>query len=100
MPAGLALIDEMPEANAAAPVLECGRDPGHSGGNVAGMGRAADLVVDDADRVALAAQSQHGAYEIRAAWAENPGSAQDRVTRAGGLHCQFAGKLAAAIDAG
>ena len=48
-------------------------------GEVAGERRAAELVVDDAQRVALAGEAEHGRDEVPAVAAEQPGGADDRV---------------------
>jgi len=63
------------------------------------MGRTAELVPDDAKRVAVAPEPQHRAHEVAAAGAEHPGGAQDRVARAGRDHRLLAGKLGPAIGA-
>ena len=50
-----------------------------AGGQVPGVGRAADLVADDQTSPRLGGQPQHRVDEVRAADAEQPGGADDRV---------------------
>ena len=65
---------------------------------VAGERRAADLVVDDAELVALAREPQHGGDEVAAVGAEQPGGADDRVRAGrGGGDRVLAGELGAAV---
>ena len=64
-----------------------------------GPGRAADLVGDDADLVALVAEREHRVDEVAPAGAEQPGGAHDRVLVGGGGDLLLAGQLRATIGA-
>jgi hypothetical protein len=65
---------------------------------VPGPGRSANLVVDNAQLVALAAQAQHGLHEVGTMQAIHPTGAQDHETCARGGNRLLAFKLAAAVD--
>ena len=66
--------------------------------DVARGGRAAALVVDDGEAVALAGKPQDGLHEIMAVRAIDPGRAQDHVARIVGRDRALACELARAID--
>ena len=68
-------------------------------GKIAGRGRPAGLVVDDAKLVALGAEPEHGLDEIGAERAIDPGRAQDQVLAVGGADGALAGLLAPRIGA-
>ena len=66
-------------------------------GEVPGVGRRADLVVDDEDLVLVGGEAQHRLDEVAAADPEEPGGADDEVARVGGRGRLLAGELGAAV---
>ena len=67
-----------PPATCRTPVGAALGDLDERGREVAGVRRAADLVVDDGDLVALGAEPQHRVDEVAAVRAEQPRGADDR----------------------
>ena len=75
-------------------------DRDQRGGEVAGVGRAAELVVDHGHLVALGAEPQHRVDEVLAVRAEHPRGADDRVRRRRrGRHRALARELGAPVGA-
>src|SRR5262249_22475268 len=66
-------------------------------GDIARSGRAATLIGDHAQAVALGGKPQDGLHEVAPMRAVEPGRAHDHVTRIPSADGAFAGKLAAAI---
>ena len=67
-------------------------------GEVRRIGRAAELVLDDAQAILLGGQADHRAHEIAAMGPIEPGGAQDHVARIGRRRRSLAGQLRAAVD--
>ncbi len=68
-------------------------------GDVAGVGRTAPLVVDDAQLSALGGQTTHGIQKIMSLQGVDPARSQDEIHVARGADRPFAGQLAAPVDA-
>ena len=82
--------------------LPCGDVSGdldERGGDVACVGGRAELVGNDAERVAFASEPQHGFHEVVAVFAKHPCSAQDDGARAGGERGGFAVQLGLPVHA-
>jgi hypothetical protein len=75
------------------------RNAGQRSGEVPRRGRAAALVVNDLQPVALSRQPQHRLDEVAPVRAHHPGGAQDGVTPVGGPNGLLAAFLAGAVDA-
>ena len=74
------------------------QDVADDAGQIPGIGRGTDLVIDDADLFLLPAQMQHGADEIAAVFAVNPAGAQDKIAGHQGTDGVLTLDLAHAID--
>ena len=75
-------------------------DVDQRGREVAGVGRAAGLVVDHGDLVALGADAAHRVDEVLAVRAEDPGGANDRAAGPPAVgHRLLAGELGAPVGA-
>ena len=73
-------------------------DGDDAGADIGRMGRAAVLVVDDAELRPFSGKAQHRAEEVRAMRRVDPRRAQDRVPRIGGGDRLLAGKFGCAVD--
>ena len=73
------------------------REPDESLGEVAGVGRAADLVLDDDDLVERASEVEHRGHEVLAVHAKKPGRADDEVARVVRRGLDLAGQLRLAV---
>ena len=93
-PGALALRGQVVDAERQARVDDLAR----GGSQVADVGGAAELVGDDAHLVALLGEAQHGAHEVGARPAEEPGGAQHPGVAAH-QGCGLAAELRAAVDA-
>ncbi len=80
-------------------LAEPGADRPDRPGDVEGRGGAAGLVVHHRQGVALGAEAQHGADEVGAPGAEDPGRAEDDGARVQGGDGDLAGGLGGAVDA-
>ena len=74
------------------------RDGQQRSGDVARGGRAAALVVDDAQAGRARGEAQHGPHEFGRG-AVDPGRAQDHVARRCAAHRLLARELGGAVDA-
>ena len=89
-----------PPATCRTPCERCSAIVISAGGQVAGVGRAAELVVDHGELVARGGELEHRVDEVLAVRAEDPGGADDRVRRGrGGLHRELARELRAPVGA-
>ena len=88
-----------PPATCRTPRRRCLGDLHQRRREMAGVGRAAELVVDHRDLVALGAEPQHRVDEVLAVRAEHPRGADDRVDRATRRHRELARELGAPVGA-
>ncbi|CWO00036.1 Uncharacterised protein [Neisseria meningitidis] len=70
------------------------------GGQVAGIGRAADLVVDGGQRGTFPRKVQHGADKVVPVFAKQPRSPQDKAVGIGRQCEQFAGGFGLSVYIG